>query len=433
MKKSALILTAISLVMSALLTACGDKNESSPSEQSTASNSPAASSSEKVTLSIGSWRVEDVEGYKKIIAEFNKANPNITVEFKPTADQEYNTVLNTALMTGGGPDIVHMRPYAPGSELGDNGYLAAINDLPGLNTIPADLLASSTGKDGKIYGVPIALNATQIFYNKKIFADLQLSEPQTWDELMKVADTLKSNKITPFAVGSKDGWILSLVHSAIAPGFYGGTAFEEQLLKGEKKFTSPEFVKSIQAMKDLAAYFPDNYVGLGMDDMRNLFVTEQAGMFIMGDWEIAVVESMNPDLQLGMFPIPKPDGSKPTVTTWVDGSFGVNANSPHKEEALKFLEFAASKSFGQLMASELKRASAIPGVPGVDELTSKVADNAVNHSTPYNILIHFDRGNPTLKTALQDALQAMYLNKLTPEKAAEEIQKNADSWFKPGQ
>jgi raffinose/stachyose/melibiose transport system substrate-binding protein len=142
---------------------------------------------------------------------------------------------------------------------------------------------------------------------------------------------------------------------------------------------------------------------------------------------------MNPDLELGMFPVPKPDGSKPTVTTWVDGSFGVNANSPHKEEALKFLEFAASETFGKLMASELKRASAIPGVPGTDELTSKVATNAAENAVPYTILIHFDRGNPTLKTALQDALQGMYLDKLTPERAAEEIQKNADTWFKPGQ
>jgi len=437
MKKSALVLTAIVLMLSALLTACGGNKESAaPTGEASSPGSSApqqSSGSEKVNLTIGSWRVEDVEGYKKIIAEFNKLYPDITIEFKPTADQEYNTVLNTALMTGGGPDIVHMRPYAPGIELGNNGYLAPINDLPGLKTIPEAALSSSTGKDGNIYGVPIALNATQIFYNKKMFADLGLSEPKTWDELIQTAETLKANKITPFAVGSKDGWILSLVHSAIGPGFYGGAAFEEQLLKGEKNFTSPEFVKSIQAMKDLAAYFPDNYVGLGMDDMRNLFVTEQAGMFIMGDWEIAVVESMNPDLQLDMFPVPKPDGSQPTVTTWVDGSFGVNANSQHKEAALKFLEFAATESFGKLMASELKRASAIPGVPGVDELTSKIAENATKNGTPYNILINFDRGNPTLKTALQDALQAMYLDKLTPEKAAAEVQKNADTWFKPGQ
>ncbi len=36
---------------------------------------------------------------------------------------EYNTVLNTALQAGEGPDIFHLRPYAAGLKLAEAGFV----------------------------------------------------------------------------------------------------------------------------------------------------------------------------------------------------------------------------------------------------------------------------------------------------------------------
>lgn len=431
----ALVLAATSLV----LAGCGGNNDKggnaspSTSAQPSASGSAPASAStgEKVKLTMGSWRTEDKAAYEKIIAEFNKQYPNIQIEFSPTKNTEYNTVLSTALQTGGGPDIIHLRPYAAGIELAEAGYIEPINGLPGLDAIPADVLASATGKDGKIYGVPTALSTVAVMYNKKIFQDNSLQIPQTWDDLLKVSQTLKDKKITPFGFGAKDGWILALTHGAIGPAAYGGNDFAAKLVKGEKKFTDPEFVASIQLMQDLVPYFPDKFTGVSYEDMRTMFATGQAAMYIGGSFDVSVIESMNPDLELGVFPIPSKVGGQPTVTTYADGSYAINAKSKHIEEAKKFLEFATTAEFGNLYSNELKSVNPIPGVKVNDPVIAQFAELASKSATPYLMVTNFNSGNPTTKTVIQNSLQALYQGQMDVNKVADEVQKSADTWFKP--
>ncbi|MFF2483755.1 extracellular solute-binding protein [Paenibacillus sp. NPDC058071] len=420
-----------------LLSACGKSNNSpSDANASKGTNAPTANTEkqaeEKVTLQMGSWRTEDKAVYEKLIAEFNKKYPNIKIEFAPTKNTEYNTVLNTALQTGGGPDIIHLRPYAAGIGLGTAGYIEPITGLAGLDTFSKDVLAAATGPDGTVYGVPMALNIVAVMYNKDIFEKYSLKEPATWAEMLQTAETLKSNKVTPFAFGSKDGWIMSLTQGAIGPSGYGGSAFAAQLESGEKKFTDPAYVKSIQLMKDLTPYFPDKFTGIGADDMRTLFVTGQAAMYVMGDFDAAVVRSQNPDLKFDVFAVPPQEaGGQPTVTSYVDGSYAVNANSKHKEEAKKFLEFATTKEFGQLFSTEMNRVSPVPGVEVAEPLVAKYAELANTISTPYIILKSFNQGNPTSKATLENAMQGLYLDKNTVDQVAAELQTNVDTWFKP--
>ncbi|MCZ8515415.1 extracellular solute-binding protein [Paenibacillus filicis] len=426
-------MVAASSMLAACSSSTGNTGNSGNSGTSPgAGTAPAASAQPKVKLTMGSWRTEDTDAYTKIIAEFTKKNPNIEIEFKPTKNTEYNTSLNTALQSGSGPDIIQLRPYAAGAALADAGYLEPLDGLKGMDVFAKDTLLAATGSNGKVYGVPTVFSSTQVFYNKKIFQKYNLQEPKTWDEFLKIADTLKKNKVTPFAFGSKEGWLLSLTHGMLGPSVYGGTDFIKKLLSGEANFKSPEFISSIKMLKDLTPYFPDNYVGIGMDDMRNMFVTEQAAMMVMGDWEYAVMKKTNPDLQMDVFPVPPmKEGGKPSVTTWVDGSFAVNAKSAHKAEALKFMEFMTTKEFGALVVDQLQKPSAIPGIPATDPLVAKLSKNADTIATPYAAVVYFSAGNPTTKVTLENSIQGMYLNKLTPEQVADEVQKSADTWFKP--
>ncbi|SCW36748.1 raffinose/stachyose/melibiose transport system substrate-binding protein [Paenibacillus tianmuensis] len=424
---------ALAAAISLIATGCSSPSKDGAKETPTANGGGGQKTEgQKVKLTMGSWRTEDKEVYEKIIKAFNKANPDIEIEFKPTKNTEYNTVLNTALQTGSGPDIIHLRPYAAGIALADANYLEPLASVKGLEAIPKEAKMAATGKDGKVYGVPTVYSSTQIFYNKTLFKKFNLSEPKTWDELMKAADTLKQNKITPFAFGSKEGWILSLTHGALGPQFYGGTEFVNNLITGKMNFKSKEFTDSITMFQGLTKYFPENYTGLGMDDMRNLFVTEQAGMIVMGDWEIAVMKKMNPDLDLDLFPVPpvKADG-KASVTNWVDGSFAVNAASKNKQAALKFIEFMTTKEFGKMVADDLKKPSTIPGVESSDPLVAKMIQLAAANSTPYAMVVHFSAGNPTTKATLETTLQGMFLGKEKPDTVTDIVQKSADSWFKP--
>ncbi|MDQ0874677.1 hypothetical protein QFZ77_003336 [Paenibacillus sp. V4I3] len=95
------------------------------------------------------------------------------------------------------------------------------------------------------------------------------------------------------------------------------------------------------------------------------------------------------------------------------------------------MEFLTTKEFGALAVNELQKPSTIPGVAAKDPLVAKIAKNADTISTPYASVVYFNAGNPTTKSTLENAIQGMYLNKLTPEQVTEEVQKSADTWFKP--
>src|SRR5690625_3439226 len=173
------------LVLVLIVSACSQDSGGGETEETT-NDEPANSSDgdEEVELTIGSWRTEDVAQYEKVIEKFNEKYPNIKLTFNPTKNTEYNTILNTALQAGEGPDIFHLRPYGAGIELGEAGYVEPINDLEGLDVFSEDALMASRGENGDQYGVPLNISTTQVYYNKEIFSDLGLEEPTTWDEVI---------------------------------------------------------------------------------------------------------------------------------------------------------------------------------------------------------------------------------------------------------
>lgn len=417
---------AISVFAGALiLSGCSSKTEEKTSGTS------KDSKKEEVTLTMGSWRTEDTEAYKTVIAEFNKKYPNIHIEFKPSKNTEYNTLLNTALQSGEGPDLIHLRPYGSGISLGDEGYLEPLNGLKGLDTFDEELLQASQNKDGKQYGVPLNISTTQIFYNKAIFKKYNLEVPKTWDEFVEVADTLQSKKVTPIAYGTKESWLLSLLHGMVGPAHFGGKATIDDLVSGKKQLDDSSMVESFEVMKKLDKYFPENSQGLGMDDIRTLFATEQAAMLPMGSWEIQTIRSLNPDLDFGFFPMPSATGGKPTITRWVDGSYALNAKSKHKEEAKKFLEFMTTGEFGNKFAEEFKMISAVPGASSDDELVGSLTKAANGDTVPYFWLVHFALGTPSTKGTVETELQGMYLGERKAADVAATVKASADTWFKP--
>lgn len=414
------------------LSACGSNDNNGNTEGSAPGNTPGANV-EKVKVTVTSWRSEQSEQelYKKIQAELNKTSPEIEIEFKPVKATEYNTSLNVALQTGTSADIIHLRPYAGATTLADAGYLEPIDGLSGLDVFTPAQLAAAQGSDGKQYGVPYMLSSTQILYNKKIFQDNGIKEPATWDEFIAIADQLKAKKITPLAFGSKEGWVLSLMHGGIGPQFYG-LDFSERFVKGEVKIDSPEYLSSIKALNSLTPYFPPNFEGLGMEDIRTVFATGQAAMVINGHFEINSIQALNPNLQIGAFPVPPVKaGDKPSVSTWVDGSFGINKASKNKEAARKVLEFMTTKTYGNLILNSTKSPSPIPGVSTDDELTNTIAQFSNNYAVPYMAVTNLNSGNPTSKATLESSLQAMFLKALTPEQVVAEVQKSVNTWYKP--
>ncbi|WP_429793456.1 ABC transporter substrate-binding protein [Brevibacillus borstelensis] len=423
-----------SLLLVFFLAACSGSPPATTSGGEGGKTQPAAEApkGEQVELTMYSWRTEDKEAYNKIIAEFEAKHPNIKVKFKPFKSTEYNTILTNTLTSGTGVDILQLRPYQGATSIADAGYLMPIDDLKGVSDIPKAYLDAARGSDGKVYGVPLSINSAVIFYNKKLFEENGLEAPQTWDEFIQVCNALKAKGIIPIAQSGKAAYLLSITHSVFAPSSIGGNEYIEKMLKGEVNFKDPAFIDSIKKMKELEQYFPQDFIALDDKDVQAMFYTGKAAMYINGSYRLETFEKQNPDMPLDIIPsLAKEKGGDTPIVNWVDGSYGIFKSTKHPEEAKIFMEFLASKEFGQLFSDELNRFSAIPGVEPKNPLVQKMTQLSDKSMVPFLMLVHFGDGTPTTKTLFENSLQGMYINKLTVEQVAEETQASADKWFKP--
>jgi len=398
---------------------------------------PGAGAAAKTELTFWSWRTEDIDAYAKFIKVFEAKNPGITVRFIPYKNTEYNTILATALQGGTGPDIVQLRSYGGMEALAAAGYLVPLDAgaVPGLAKFPKDLLKGATNRgDGKVYGVPFAIQTIQVIYNRTVFDKLGLKAPATWDEFLKLGAALKAKGYIPLANGGKDGWAFETLFGGVAANFYGGNEFADAVIAGKTTFNDPRFVYALKKMLELRPYMPPSFMGVAYTDMQMMFAQEMAAMMIGGSYEIGTFERLNPGIKIGVFAVPgekAADGGY--VGVYVDGSYGINAASKHKEEALRFINFLASAEYGQMFTDELSQPSAVPGVKPKHPVLAEMLALAEKKSVPHLMLVGFRFEQPSGSTLLQNDLQGMFSDKLTPEQVAADIQAGLAKWHKPFQ
>ncbi|TVY07532.1 ABC transporter substrate-binding protein [Paenibacillus cremeus] len=420
------------VLLSAIVSACSGGVTPTPAESKPTTASEVTKPKEPVKLTMYSWRPEDKDGYTKLIDVFQKDNPNITIDFKPLKSTEYNTILSNALQSGTDVDILQLRPYDGAKALADANYLTPIDGIKGLENISSAYLDAARGNDNKVYGVPFMLNNAVIFFNKKLFDDNGIQPPETWEEFIKVCDTLKAKNIIPIAQSGKAAYLLSLTHTVIGPSAYGGNDYVQAVVKGSTSFKDAKFVDSIKRMKQLEPYFPKDFVAIEDKDAQGLFYTGKAAMYINGSYRLETFEANKLPFPVDFIPgFAAKKGDPVQITSWVDGSYAIAKSSKHQEEAKRFLEFIASSKFAQQFSDDLARLSPVKGVEPKHPLLKRMAALSAKSSTPYLLLTNFSQGTPTTKTTFEDSLQGMFIGKLTPEKVAEDTQASLEKWFKP--
>src|SRR5690625_3882004 len=110
-------------------------------------------SAETVTLTLGSWRVDDVEQVQKMLDAFHQEYPNIQIRFTPTNPPDYNAVLRTQLTGGTGPDLMYVRSYKVGQDLFAEGYLEELENLD-LKANYSEGSLEAWSLDGNSFAVP---------------------------------------------------------------------------------------------------------------------------------------------------------------------------------------------------------------------------------------------------------------------------------------
>lgn len=385
-------------------------------------------------LTFWSWRQEDRAAYEQFIDTFEAANPGITVKFETFEAANYNTILATALAGGTGPDLMMVRAYGGLENVAAAGYLEPLTTetVPALAEFSAASLAAESGRaDGTIYAVPFASQTQLVIYNKALFDANGIAEPQTWDELVAASQKLKDAGVIPFANGTATAWQNETVTFGLGSSLMG-KEFYDELMAGTTDFTDERFTGALAAVADVAAqYFPDGFIGLDYPSAQQLFSSGMAGMFIGGSYELATFKTQNPDLELGVFAAPgKTAEDEKLVGLYFDGGYAANAAGTNKEASLKFLNYLASKEFGQAFADTLSNISTVPGVTFDNPLLAEV--NELNQSSiPYLMLAHFRYGEPSGSVLIQGEMQKLFSGQTTPEAIGTTLTEGLAAWYEP--
>ncbi|MGL1891543.1 MAG: ABC transporter substrate-binding protein [Spirochaetaceae bacterium] len=422
MKKTLCLLIVLMLALTNL-TASGNNEEKTVTESA-------------VELTMGSWRTDDAEQMKAVLGEFTKQYPNINVTFQPTIPAEYNTTLRLQLEGGIGPDVMYARSFATGNQLFLDGYFADVSDVSGYSSdYSGSNKAPWLATDGSAFGIPFAAVSHGIYYNKDIFKELGLTQPQDWDEFLVYCQTIKDAGYMPLANGLGDEWdITEVVFMSIAPNFIGGMEGRLAYDNKEKAFNGPEVVALFEAMASLKPYLPGGFQALGYNDSNALFATGQAAMYFDGSWTIGTFTDV--DFDWGILPPPAPKGAKKEYVTFhADAGMAMNAATENPEEVKTLLTWFGSKEGASALAKYLPT-----GFFPMSENSVIIEDSHANEFLNLNSGRGTDvrwawpellGGEPSGYTLMQEGSIGVINGFVTPQEAADNFKNGLAEWYAP--
>lgn len=344
MFKKALALS-LSVIMLVVLAACGSNGGTTESGD------------KKVTLKIIHWQQENVNKY---IEEFNKKfeekYPNVKVEYTTVpADSTYDQLMQTR-MKATDADIIPLKHSFIGApqewsegaadplwkQWIDAGLVADLSDQAFIQNYNQTDVENAMTYNGKVYGVNMGkVASTGLFYNKDIFAEHNLQVPTTWEEFVNVVETLKNAGVTPIGLGGKDVWPINMaVQGLQATVIDDQLEFIKGLWTGETKLTDPVHLEVLEKTQFIMNNTIDGFIGIDYGTLPSLFATGRVAMIADGTWDATTIDSANPELNYGYFPIPGSSNAEDNqnLAGKYDMTWMVVEKSANKEYALKWLE-----------------------------------------------------------------------------------------------
>jgi raffinose/stachyose/melibiose transport system substrate-binding protein len=372
----------------------------------------------------------DLDPLREHLKDFEAANPGITVELEAIPLTQLRQTLQATLRGQNPPDV-----FAWGSGPAYAGALAEAGLLYDLTAAydQYDWPIYEGAKqqvtfDDKIVGIPGEMETVGIYYNKKIFADLAISEPQNLADLEAAAQKVKDAGIIPFAAADQEGWEASHWFS-MALGSRLGSAGVTALLEGETSWNSPDVIAALAIWDrwNKAGFLPPTPTGISYDNGNALFYSSEAAMVPTGSWlanDIADAEEV--DFEVGYIPFPSETGPGLWSVGLGSGPY-IAANSQNPEAALAFVDWLVSPEHGRWVVENLLT---IPPYPvdttglELNPLFAEVLEDIgqlSGGSSDFGANIDV-QSTDDFNEAMFDGLQSLLTGDTTPEQLAQELQ-----------
>lgn len=361
--------------------------------------------------------------WEHIIAEFEKANSTIDVEYVGIPIAQVQQKYDTAIAGGGLPDVggvttamlanlVAQKALDPVDDRISGGALNGKLNQQVVSTVRA------TVPDDKLYMVPMSTNMGEFWYRTDWFAEAGISPPQTWDEFFTAVDKLTDTGRNRygFTIRGGAGSIAQMLEV-----IYGQSGIAEIFDdSGKSTINDP---RNVAALERLVGLYKKNTPEADLtNDFPKMVAQFDGGTIAIMQHNLGSyndhVKALGKD-KIAAMAVPKSAEGFRAVTSHPVSGIGMFASGKNKDAAFKFAEFAAGKAMNSYWSEKtgvLPANTEVSGEPWlanlqhIDEATKVLNDPATKVvQLPY----YLPEFNAITKTDTEPLFQKVLLGEMS--------------------
>ncbi len=337
--------------------------------------SPSQSSG-TTTLTVGTVNNSQMVQMEQLTTQvFQKDHPNIKVSFVTLPENELRSKVTQDVATHAGKfDIATIGSYET-PIWGHNGWLENLS--PYFDKMSAadkstynydDLLKpimTSLSYQGHPYAVPFYGESSMTMYNKKIFAQHNLTMPMhpTWDQIAQLAQQLNdpAHGVAGILLRGQSGWGMNMAPLDTMINTFGGSWFD---MNWKPQLSTPAVQQAVTLYANLLQNYGEPGASTsGWQECLSLMSQGKGAMFYDATSLASVLETPSQSTVVGNIGY----AYAPTAVTtngsrWLWAwSLGIISSSRNKDAAFQFLTWATSSQYLTLAGKTFGWANVPPG------------------------------------------------------------------------
>lgn len=442
----------LALSMAASLTACGGKNAVQETKQSSAADTAAKekevetqaqeqteakgegeAAGDAVTLSM--WHIqtnaEDLTAKALLdaIALYEETHPNVKIVQDATQGEQYKVKIRTAAASDELPDIFFAWGYSFAEDFVKAGKALKMDSWleDGTRDKLKPGLLNVLSYDDAVYGLPVDFSGMLMYYNKTVFEENGLEIPETYEDLVNVANAFKQKGIAPMILGGKAMWPLTAMFEDFSIRTVGAdhclsVVSLQETIDQEGFVKAADYLQKFLADKTLT----EDSMTMIPPEANTKFAAGGIPMTYNGTWSIGVFEGDGSQVkdQLVAKPFPLIEGELDNPQEYVGASLSgymVSSETKYPDvaaDAVKFITEQAAKNLYQSGAGlpawnvEVDESQLNPLIIAVNELYGGMTKGVANWDTLLPADFVEDYKNTTTMLTMGD---------LSPEEYAKEM------------
>lgn len=332
----------------------------------------------------------------KLSDEFTKQYPNVTWDIKQ--DQFANLINETPRLLSGDnpPDLIRLPTMVSFAKQGLLKNLDGYATTYGWDKWPVPQLnqnrvsSDGTRGSGSLYGMGINYSLTGIFYNKKLAAQIGMTEPpKTLDEFDALLAKAKAANLLPIMEwgSAKSGMGLAFPLQALMASMGPTQPINDWIFqKKGATIDTPENLKAAQHLEQWikAGYFPPDINAIEYTDAAARFGKGEGVFTFNGDWQNAGYDK---DMagNVGFFVMPPADASGAPAAMSAPLTYGIAAKAKHADCAAFFFTWVGTNDKARQI--DVTVGGSYPGGPADAAMPSVTAGSVTNETLAAGLVI----------------------------------------------